>query len=346
MRKQPLENQTLYSELVDRLTAMEAHRTIGHLKGTFVTKTIKGERYHYFQHSEPGGRKRQIYLGRKDEALERVLERFEESRPEASMERSSVERLCAQLRAGGALVTDSASARVLRALSDSGLFRLGGVLVGTHAFTVIGNRLGVSWSSSLRTQDIDVAAERVLRVAVDDSTTADVPDALESLEMGFLPVPGLDRKSPSTSYKVRGQSLRVDVLTPLHGGGETGVVEVPRLKASAKSLRFLDYLIERPVTGAVVDGGGVFVRVPDPARFALLKLILSGERSATEHSKREKDLRQAGEVLAVLLDERPGDVELAWEELERRGRGWIGRAREGTAALEAVAPEVAARLAR
>ena len=30
--------------------------------------------------------------------------------------------------------------------------------------------------------------------------------------MGFLPVPGLDPKSPTTSFKVRGQSLRVDLL--------------------------------------------------------------------------------------------------------------------------------------
>ena len=42
--------------------------------------------------------------------------------------------------------------------SDGGVFRLDGVLVGTHAFLVLGNILGVPWDGgSIRTQDIDIA---------------------------------------------------------------------------------------------------------------------------------------------------------------------------------------------
>lgn len=69
--------------------------------------------------------------------------------------------------------------------------------VGTHAFIVLGSLLGVRWATSLRTQDVDIAVPGI---------NADLPSALDSLEMGFLPVSGLDPKSPTTSFKVRGQS--------------------------------------------------------------------------------------------------------------------------------------------
>ncbi len=39
----------------------------------------------------------------------------------------------------GRLPTDGPSGRVLRSLSDSGLFEAGAVLVGTHAFVALGS---------------------------------------------------------------------------------------------------------------------------------------------------------------------------------------------------------------
>jgi hypothetical protein len=62
--------QTLYAELVERRTALDAARTIGDAPGTFVTKSVKGQLYYYFQHTAPGGGLRQVYLGRKTPALE------------------------------------------------------------------------------------------------------------------------------------------------------------------------------------------------------------------------------------------------------------------------------------
>jgi len=345
MQKQPIEIQTLYAELVERLVALEAQRAIGHLKGSFVTKTVKGETYYYFQYLEPGGAKRQLYVGRKDEALDRVVADYHESRESFAEDRRSVRRLCSLLRAGGALVTDAASARVLRGLSDAGVFRLGGVLVGTHAYAVIGNLLGATWDGAgVRTQDVDVAAVRSLSVAVSDLPTADIPGVLESLEMGFLPVPALNRGQPSTSFKVRGQGLRVDLLTTWRDDRREGPVTIPRFKAAAQPLKYLDYITEEPVRGAVIDGDGVLVNVPSPARFALHKLIVAAERPAAKHAKRDKDLRQAAEVFSVLVDERPGDVEAAWEALAARGQGWTKRAERGLKELRRLAPDVADRV--
>jgi len=338
MQRQPLEIQTLYAEFLERLSAFETRRSIGHLPGSFITKTVKKERYYYFQCSDPGGKKRQLYIGRKDDLLDKVVARYREERESLAEDTAGIQRLCALLRAGGIMETDTASARVLKALADSGIFNLGGVLVGTHAFVLIGNLLGVRWTgASLRTQDIDIAAEAKVSITL-PAVKKGIPGVLEGLEMGFLPVPQLDPRSPSTSFKVRGKGLRVDLLTPQRGRRLTGPVTIPRLAAAAQPLPFLDFLIDHPVRGAVVNGGGVLVSVPAPARFALHKLILAGERTVATHAKREKDLRQAGQMLALLLAERPGDVRIAWDDIRARGRGWVKRVKAGALSLKRLEP--------
>jgi hypothetical protein len=339
VQRQPLEVQTIYAELLEQLAVYEASRTIGHTAGSFVTKMVKGQEYYYFQSVGPGGAKRQTYLGRRDAALDELADRFAAGRANVAADQRSIERLAALLRAGGAMVTDAPSARVLRALADAGVFHAGGVLVGTHAFIVLGNLLGIRWATSLRTQDVDIAADPRLDIAV-PGINADLPSALDSLEMGFLPVPGLDPKSPTTSFKVRGQSLRVDLLTPA-ARTRSRPVGLLRFAAAAQPLRFLDYLIDSSVRAAVVDGGVVAVNVPDAARFALHKLIIAGERPAATHSKREKDLSQAAQMLEVLHEDRPGDVVLAWEALVVRGRSWTSRVAKSVSALDRISPVAA-----
>ena len=44
MDKMPLEVQTLYAEFLERLSALEAHRSIGHVAGSFITKVIRGDK--------------------------------------------------------------------------------------------------------------------------------------------------------------------------------------------------------------------------------------------------------------------------------------------------------------
>ena len=156
-----------------------------------------------------------------------------------------------------------------------------------------------------------------------------------SLQMGFLPAPGLDPASPSTSFKVRGQSLRVDLLTPVARPQPEPVI-LPRFAAAAQPMLFLDYLIESPWRAAVVDGGVVAVNVPDAARFALHKLLAAGERPAVMQAKREKDLLQAAQVLEVLNEDRPGDLALAWEALGARGKSWMARVSKSVPALDRI----------
>ncbi len=336
------ELQTLYAELVDQLLAYEAGRSLGHAPGSFVTKQVKGQTYSYFQHSVPGDGTRQVYLGRLTPELQAVIDRFQRERATVTADRANTQRLCALLRAGGATVTDATSARVLAGLADAAVFRLGGVLVGTHAFIVMANVLGVRWQGTVwRTDDIDVATPRSLAVAVPELT--DMPAALEALEMGFLPVPGLSPKEPATSFKVRGRPLRVDLLTPADGRSG-GAVPIPRLKAAAQPLAFLDYLLEDPTPAAVVAGSGVLVQVPNPARFTLHKLIVAHSRIAAFQAKAAKDLQQAALLIEALEESRPGDLELAWEDALARGSAYREALAGGMRRLAARAPEAHARL--
>ncbi|MDT8394961.1 MAG: GSU2403 family nucleotidyltransferase fold protein [bacterium] len=339
MERIPLETRTLYAELMEQLIAFEAHRSIGKLPGTFTTKEVKGETYHYFQYSEPGGVKKQTYLGKDSPALRKVVKNFHEERESNRLDREGIQRLCALLRAGGALVTDTASARVIRSLGEAGVFHLGGVLVGTNAFIVLGNLLGARWDkAALRTLDIDIAGGARMEVAVPQSR-ADIPEALENLQMGFLPVPPFNSREPCTSFKVRGKPLRVDLLTPKRKGSRGGPARLPRFNASAIQLPYMDYLIENPVKAAAINGGGILVNVPDPARFAYHKLLTAGERSVTEHTKVEKDILQAAQVFDLLFEERPEDVKMAREAILGRGKTWLKKVGDGVKRLGKLHPE-------
>ena len=332
MLRQPAETLTLYAELSERLRALEAARSFATLSGTFAKKPVRGSDYWYFKTSEGAAGQREYFIGPDDRATRAVMKSYSTGRAEVEVVLAQVERLCAMLRQGGAMLTDTPSARVIAGLASAGVFRVGAVLVGTHAYIALGNLLGVRWESALRTQDIDLTANRVLHVIV-PQTEADLPKALDALNMGFLPVPGLNAKSPETSFKVRGKALRVDLLTPARGARDGSPVIIPRLKAAAQPLELLDYLLEAPVPVPLVNGGATLVNVPDPARFALHKLMVSGRRQVFEQTKAGKDRRQAAEIIAALYEDRRGDLGLAVKALNRRPATWRTRLRRELARL-------------
>ena len=310
MQTLPVTIQTIFAELTERIAAREAARSVAHLSGSFAAKTVSGQRYWYFKSSQPGAGQLEYYLGAASPALNRLMDAHREGRSEKAAEDSETASLCSMLRSGGANVLDATAARVLRALSDAGVFRLGGMLVGTYGYVVLGNVLGVRWQRATRTQDLDIAARASLAVAVPTIAT-DAPGILDSLQMGFLPVPGLDPGAPSTSFKVRGRQLRVDFLTPQFGRQRPGPVSIPRLGVAATPLPLLDYLIDSRIETVAVNGSAVPVSVPDPARYALHKLVVADRRPVAQQGKAAKDRDQARELLSWLEQERPGDIELA-----------------------------------
>jgi len=349
MSNQPLAEsvQTLYAELLEQAIHAEAERAASAApRGSFVTKTIRGVTYWYLQYQE-GDRKRQRYLGRESPSLLAWMEEAKEARARSGADAEERGKLVSMLAAGGAARESATVVRVLELLAAAGVFRLGGVLVGTQAFAAYGNLLGVRFAQqALRTQDVDIAQDRSIGIALaGESAPADVEGNLHASGLGFAPVPQLDPREPSTSFKIRGRELRVDFLTPLFGPESSAPVFLPALGVSAHPLRLLDYLIESAVQAVVVGGSGVLVNVPDPARFALHKLWISDRRPVSEQTKAAKDLRQAGDLLDLLLEDRSGDVQLAWEAIGARKRVVAAIRRAGERLPPELRSALAARLA-
>ncbi|MFN2240068.1 MAG: GSU2403 family nucleotidyltransferase fold protein [Thermoanaerobaculia bacterium] len=314
-RRLPETVHTLYAELLDQLRAADAEAATADVKGTFVSKTIRGRVYWYEQRSE-GAAKRQIYLGPEStELLDRIQSSSAGKKAREPDERRRRE-LVTMLAAGGMFRESAAVGTVLRVLSEASVFRAGGVLVGTQAFTTIANLLGVGFDrETLRTADVDVAYDTTIQLGIPKHDDRNLLSRLQSADPAFFAVPGIDVREPSTSFKVRGRDLRVDFLTPSRGGAGGKPVVLPHLGVAARPLRGLDYLIEGSIDAAVLAGSSVLVNVPAPARYALHKLWLSSQRPASEAAKARKDLRQAEQLLEVLAEDWPDDVSAAWQEL-------------------------------
>jgi hypothetical protein len=334
-QKLSLAAQTTYARLVDLLLTAEAGSSVA--GASLVSKTIRGHRYWYVQRQE-ANKRTQAYLGPETPETMAVIERWRRARAEAA----SRAELVAMARAGGAYVVSAAEARVLEQLS--GVFRMGAVLVGSHAFAVLGNLLGVRWHDAIvRTADIDMAHDHRIAVALArDAEPLDLRQVLED------PIPRhsvLNPTDPATSFRVRGAEIEVELLTPNVGRERRRPIKIPALGAAATPLRFLDYLIEETQPGAALGGNGAWVNVPRPGRFAVHKLIVASKRVASSASrpKADKDRAQASALLRVLLDELPGEISLAWKALAKRGRGWTAPAAQSLARLD---PDLVAALGR
>jgi hypothetical protein len=330
--------RALYAELQEQALLVAATSPIGASPGSVVRKEIRGRVYLYFQVRDLDGRVRQHYLGpQNDEPTAGLVAQLEGQRRDRDADADRLDALRAAFVAAGGAALPAGPFRVIQAFAQAGLLVPGtpGVLVGTHAFHCLGNLLGVRWPQGLHTQDVDVAAERERHVELAVAQpTLPAPDVLEQLAMGFMPVPTLDPRSPSTSYMVRGAELRVDLLTPLRGKA-MGPVFVPAFGAPASPVRHLDFLLVDAIASLAIGPRGLaVVQVPHPARFALHKLMVSMLRPAVFATKAEKDRTQALLVLAALIENAPDDVTAAWTDLVGRGPGWrskvesaLGRAR-------------------
>ena len=337
IHRQPEDAQTLHAELLALLLALDGDRGWSHLAGSFTTKTIAGGEYVYFQYSDPGGTKRQLSIGPKTKTLDAILVRRRQQRELHLKELVTTERLGRLLHVAGGVGLPHAVARVVGALADAGVFRLGGVLIGSYSFALVGSALGVAWPEvAWRTQDLDLAGH--LQIAA-PAVQASVPGALESLQMGFVPVPQLDPRHASTSFKIRGKQLRVDLLTP-GMDGQVDPVFIPRFQAAAAPIKYLSLLIEEAMPAPAVHArGAVLVLVPTPARLALHKLLVSQTRSLVQQTKSGKDLHQAALLLEVLAADRPDDLESTGRSFARSGPAVTSKVLRGLAAAEKRWPE-------
>lgn len=330
-----LSAQTAYAQVLDAAHGADIARSVASLRGSFASKQVKGKSYWYFQWTELSGRLRQLYVGPDSDRVRALIEEH------AAGGATEIAALARSALALGNVAVLAKHFRVVQRLSDYGFFRAGGVLVGTHAFLSFGNMLGVRWTSSDRTQDVDFAhAGKQLQIALPANIEIDTHAAIESLQMGLLPIKGSGGGAGATYLNPRDPEFQLDFLSPLHRGG-TQPFRHPQLGISLQPLKFMEYLLQDVQQAAVLNAAGVVLtNVPHPARYALHKLIVAGERPASRIAKSNKDVQQTAALLSLLREQAPWQVEEAWSDLVARGPAWRSRVQRGRDALLRVAPEL------
>jgi hypothetical protein len=129
-------------------------------------------------------------------------------------------------------------------------------------------------------------------------------------------------------------------LTTLHRGG-TKPFDHPQLGVTLQPLKFMEFsLVNVQQAVLIANDKAVLVNLPHPARYALHKLLVYGERTGTFAAKSSKDLMQSASLLSVLSERRRWEVDEAWADLIGRGKGWRDRAKQGRDALDRVLPEL------
>lgn len=327
--------QTAYAQVLDAAHGADIARSVANLRGSFASKQVKGNSYWYFQWTELSGRLRQLYVGPDSERTRALIEAHAAGNAEA------IEALARSALALGNAPVLAKHFKVVQRLSDYGFFRAGGVLVGTHAFLSFGNMLGVRWASGERTQDVDFAhAGKQLQIALPTNIEIDTHAAIESLQMGLLPIEASVGGAGATYLNPRDPEFQLDFLTPLHRGGTEPFLH-PQLGISLQPLKFMEYLLQDVQQAVVLNtAGAVLVNVPHPARYALHKLIVAGERPASRIAKSNKDVQQAAALLSILREQAPWQVDEAWSDLVARGPSWRSRVQRGRDVLQRVAPEL------
>lgn len=330
-----LETQTLLAELLEHMRAAEFAKSFSDLKGTFTARERGDGIYWYFRTTGGiGSNLKDFYIGPDDDKTRAILESYQAGRPDAEARAERIRRLSAMLRGGDLMVTDTETTRIILGFAQAGVFRLGGVMVGTHAFAAIGNALGVRWPTGLKTTDIDFGAfaKRIdLGIPQTPQTMASVPRVIEALGMGFVPSLHLSlkhRESQSTSFTIPGSEWRIDLLTATMGANLDQPIQIPRLGAYAQPLPFMDYLLEKTMDAVIIGNTAVLVRVPEPSRFAVHKLLVASNRGPESALKADKDRLQSALLMAHLENEWPGNLTLAAEEALARGPGWAKRMRQ------------------
>lgn len=299
---------------------------------SFAAKRIKGGKHWYLQLSV-GSRKTQHYLGPDTDEVRALIEREKSLWASAAPDLRARENLVSMLVSGGAHTVSAVEARLFELLERAGVFLAGGVLVGSHAFSIYGNMLGAKWASeTMRTQDVDIAAAYRLLIGMPDRPV-NLRQALMESELGFIEVPALDRKSPSTRFRIKGKQLSVDVLTPMFGRTNAKPIHLASLDTYAEPVRFLDYLLDDAQPAVLVARAGILVNLPAPGRYALHKLVTSERRIAAFQTKTKKDVYQAEQLISFLLHDRPGDLRRAWQAAAEQPGKFMQQLRAGLARL-------------
>lgn len=293
------------------------------IKGAPTARELGGRTYWYDRY-RIGDEIQERYLGEDSAPLRERIERYEAFKGKREDSRRERARLVRLLRGERFLGMDNATGSLMGAFAKAGVFRLGGVLVGTNAFRMYEGELGIrlGFDQTAMTNDIDIASFEKLSLALGETVLPSMEEVFGDFE--FSPVTSLDKGKVWRWRQSKNQTL-VEFLTPSFSE-EENLRELAALGVSAQSLHFLNYLIANPIHAAGVYRDGVLVHIPRPENFAIHKLIVADRRrDGPDSIKARKDLMQAELLLGVLAEDRPTDLLEAYEDALSRGPKWQER---------------------
>jgi hypothetical protein len=290
----------------------------------------------YYVHRSYGGdgTQREKYLGLVQESEDAVAE----LRARIQKAKMLVPELRLLVREGFHAV-DAKTYATLASLYLHGLFAAGATLIGSHAFGVLINQMGIRLAV-YATENLDPVRREML--AFEHLPEKNFLEMLRDSGIDFIEVPQLNRKQPSSSFKQRGvPRFHVDLLVP-SPDREIGIIEVPELKAHATALPYLSYVLgQTQIATLLAREGCCPVRVPIPERFAIHKLVVSQLRTGRD-AKSDKDIFQAAVVLAALGEKFPGAIETAITDLPVSARKFVAGTVPGVLDLLESHPRAAA----
>lgn len=287
--------RTVYAQARELALAQKAVPLL--TAGSLQTEERAGGRFVYRYRYDASGKRIAEYLGplTNPATAAKVEQAKEEIRDQGTIADYSQ-----KLRRIGFHSADNSTLVTVASLFNAGVFGGGGVLVGTHAFGAIVNELGVAAAPFPMTEDLDVAARSVELAALPEGGFIEL---LKQTGLPFHEVPTLKRGAPSTSFKVRGRRLKVDLLVPARGKPYTSV-NIPGLGAHAMGLPYLEYLLKATIPSVLVGRDRIVpVTVPHPGWFCVHKLALFELRTGADNPKREKDVFQAAVLVSALAQD-------------------------------------------
>lgn len=224
--------------------------------------------------------------------------------------------------------------RMLKALSESGAFNDGLEIVGSWCYRIYQTTIGVE-QYPLRTNDMDFAVREIRLPAI--KSGINIGDILKQL--GFR-----ENFYGNGVVFYEGAGLKIEFLTPEKGkGSRSGFRKIPQFHISGQPLRFLNMLTDSVIT---VDVRGIGkVVVPEPAAFALHKLIVAQRRPIYEADKKQKDMIQAFFVMKKIF-QKTGSLDSIKKLANKYPPKWINKADMAILQLEAAVPATEKHIAK
>jgi hypothetical protein len=328
MRKIPLALATLYADLMQRVHSRPVR------PGSTFTMKVKDRDYVYVKR-QTGKVRRNDYVGPADDPeTDTAVELIQSVQEQAQQDRKTI----SLLKRAGVPAPTPQLGRVLDALSDSGVFKEA-TLIGTAAYQCYSPLVAcVLPRPTLMTADADLATARLAITILPENET--ILDVLKRADPTFAPIPALSPAAPASAFRAA-DGFMLDLVTQQRTRHDLNPLPLKGAGAGATPLQFIRWLIADPVDAVALYGSGVAISVPQPARFAVHKLILAQERRPNERPKRQKDLLQARALLEALRESDPYALGDTFKSAQRQGKGWSKRIERSLAELEVTLEDIA-----